>query len=232
MSIKQKIHSFETFSSPGPEERRSSIRRPTASSISVPLMEEKSAGLCSFSSGSDVDHEKIQQKIPEEMKSDQSTCEAERNHGGDSVQTSGNISATLGDCHQSKTSENQPHLNESSTRAELSACDTMDSPNMEKDAAHQSLLHHNTNVSTSKQESEPKKVDLSELKECNLPSATTSRTSENDAKICSDEEVEKTPGEPLKTSQSPAPPTDNQGLKSREGEQFEKMIAFSNQVSC
>lgn len=231
MSIKQKIHSFESFSSPGPQDRRSSVRRPTASSTSVSLM-EKPEGLCSFSSGSDVEHENIQHEFPKEMKSDQSTCDGEKNNGEDTVQTSGNTSATLEDGHQSKPPENQPPFNEFTTNPELSLCDTRDSdPNVEKYDAHQSLVHNNANVPTSKQESEPEKVDIDELKECDVPSATTSRTSENEAKICSDEEVEKTPGEPLKTSQSPAPPTENQGLNTKEGEQFGKIIAFSNQVT-
>uniref|UniRef100_A0A3Q3BD70 PDZ domain-containing protein n=1 Tax=Kryptolebias marmoratus TaxID=37003 RepID=A0A3Q3BD70_KRYMA len=140
MSIKQKIHSFESFSSPEPQDKRSSVRRPPAPSTSVSSMNEKPA----------------------------------------------------------------------------------------KNDAHLPPVHSDATVLTSEQEPEPEEVDISRSTESDGLSATAARSCENDA----DGTIEETPGELLKKSQSPVPPTDNQSMKTEEGEQFGKILAFSNQVTC
>lgn len=231
MSIKQKIHSFETFSSPGPQVKKSSVRRPSAPSTSVSLMEEKSASICSFSPGS---HDKSQQKFPKQMQSDQFSCDGKINNGADSAELSGIVPATFEDCHQTdtKTCENQPPSSESSTESELSLCNTINSdPSMVKNDAHLTPDHNDAKVQTFDQESEQEIVAINKSTEFNLLSATPARSSENDAEISSEGNTEETPGEMLKTSQSSTPPTEDQSLKTEEGEKFGKIIAFSNQVS-
>lgn len=233
MSIKQKIHSFETFSSPGPQVKRSSVRRPTAPSTSVSLMEEKCASVCSFSPGSHVDHDKSPHKFPKQMQSDQSSSDGEKNNGADSAELSGIIPATFEDCHQvdTKTCENQPPSSESTIESELSPSNTINSdPSMVKNDVHLTTDHTDAKVLTSDQESESEIVDISRSAESNLLSATSARSSENYAEISSDGNIEETPEEILKTSQSSTPPTEDPFLKT-EGEQFGKIIAFSNQVS-
>ncbi|XP_037835967.1 pro-interleukin-16 isoform X1 [Kryptolebias marmoratus] len=218
MSIKQKIHSFESFSSPEPQDKRSSVRRPPAPSTSVSSMNEKPAALCSSSPGSHEGHDKSQH----DMQSDQSTCDEEKTN-----EPSGIISATLEDCPQTEieTSENQPPSNESTTEPELSLCNS--NPSVEKNDAHLPPVHSDATVLTSEQEPEPEEVDISRSTESDGLSATAARSCENDA----DGTIEETPGELLKKSQSPVPPTDNQSMKTEEGEQFGKILAFSNQVS-
>ncbi|XP_037549268.1 pro-interleukin-16 [Nematolebias whitei] len=231
MSIKQKIHSFETFSSPGPQVKRSSVRRPTAPSTSVSLLEEKSASVCSFSLGS---HDKSQHKFPKQTQSDQFSCDGKINNGADSAELSGIIPATFEDCHQTdaKTCENQPPSSESSSESELSLCNIINSdPSMVKNDAHLTPDQNDAKVQTSDQESEREMVDISNSTESSLLSATPARSSENPAEISSDGNTEETPGEMLKSSQSSTPPTEEPSPKTEEEEQFGKIIAFSNQVS-
>ncbi|CAJ1048665.1 pro-interleukin-16 [Xyrichtys novacula] len=69
LSIKQKIHSFESFSSPDGQGKESS-RRPVAPSASLPLMEKESRGYLT----SNTDSRKGKDQIFEEVQTTQTEC--------------------------------------------------------------------------------------------------------------------------------------------------------------
>ncbi|KAE8297660.1 Pro-interleukin-16 Interleukin-16 [Larimichthys crocea] len=217
LSIKQKIHSFETFSSPeGPE--RGSTRRPAAPSTSLPLMEKESRS----HTASHEDYGKGKDEIPKESQASQSTSVRGTDNTTISAPPSDTTPSASEACIQTaaKPSEDEPAPIQPPTDLPLS--DTinsdLDSASDEKNAV--------------KQESELEGEDLSRSTESKvLPLATSVTCSEAEeespAVVMKGDEAQ-SQGKLVSTTLSAAPADPGRGL---EEESLGKILAFSNQVS-
>lgn len=219
LSIKQKIHSFETFSSPeGPEKRGN--RRPLAPSTSLPPTEKESR-----SHPASHDCRKGKHEIPDEIQAHQSA----------SVRDTDNISAITSSTSEAyrqttaKSSEDEPPSIQSSTHLPLSDTISTDLDSGIQDF-HSAPVHDDRNAFPLKPELE--RVTLTRSTEDKaLPPETsvTSNQAEGEGPPEGTEEGgEQSPGKLL----SMTPPTDSNPLRGLEGESLGKILAFSNQVIC
>ncbi|XP_035801293.2 pro-interleukin-16 isoform X3 [Amphiprion ocellaris] len=231
LSIKQKIHSFETFSSPDSPEKGGN-RRPVAPSTSLPQKETRSP--CPSYHAVHGGYEKGKHELPKEVQSDQSASVREVDDVAVPNTFSAITPATYEVCSQTaKSSENEPP-------SMLSPTDILPSDNIstnldsEIDDSPAASVHDDSKVLPSKLESEQEKVDLNRFTESSvLPTATSMRFDETEENASDGTDVDRrqSDGDLLRTAQSAAPPTENNLLRSPEEESLGKLIAFSNQVS-
>lgn len=228
LSIKQKIHSFENFSSPEGSEKGDN-RRPVAPSTSLPLVEKESRS----HPASHRDYGKSKDEIPKEVQANQSASVRETDNTTVSAIPSDITSSTSEACSQTaKSSEDEPPSIQSST--DLPLPDTI-STHLDSGThdSHSAPAHEDENVTPSNQESELERSDPStESTESKVPPpATPTRSSqaerESPPEVTEGDGAE-SQGKPLTTTLSAAPPAD----RSLEGESLGRILAFSNQVIC
>ncbi|XP_047218591.1 pro-interleukin-16 isoform X3 [Girardinichthys multiradiatus] len=229
MSIKQKIHSFEMFSSLEAQDKRASIRS-TPLSNSLALIEKDSASPCHSYPASDKDDGKSKQDFPQVIQSDQSTPVVNENI---SDPPSGITSTTYNDYCQTKAKSSEDHLSCNETSINIPPSDTISTENyLVIDDANLASDPTNSTFQPSKQESELEKVDISRSTEISVqPCASSVRINQEEAVNDSDVSSRNDSGELLRTAQNASPTTEGQLQKSRDEEHFGKIIAFSNQVS-
>lgn len=219
MSIKQKIHSFETFSSAeGPE--KGGNKRTVATSLPVTEKESK---------GHPVSHE-----IPRAIPSTQFALDREPENMVSSSSSTVNSSASEA-CSQTTTKSSE---DKSPTKQSLTDLPPSDTISTDLDSgindSQSTLAHEDRNVLKSKQESDIENVDLSSFTEPrDVPPATSMRSNQDDGESPPEETPGSGPesqGKLLSMTVSTAPPTDSSSLRGVEGESMEKILAFSNQV--
>ncbi|XP_044068029.1 pro-interleukin-16 isoform X2 [Siniperca chuatsi] len=231
LSIKQKIHSFETFSSPegGPE--KGGNRRPVAPSTSLPLMEEESRS--HPASHSHGDYGKGKDEIPKEIQANQSESVRDTLNTPVSATPSAITSSTSEACSQTtaKPPEDEPPSIQSPTDLPLSDTISTDlDPGMHD--SHSAPVHDDRNDCPSKQQFELERVDLSRSTESKvLPPATSMRSSQAEGECPPEGGGAQSQEQPLSTTLSVAPPTESHPPRGLEGESLEKILTFSNQVS-
>lgn len=215
LSIKQKIHSFETFSGSDGTEKRDH-RRPTAPSFSVPLMEKESTShpvLC--------EDLRNKHEVPKEVPFNQS----------ESVQEADNTftSSTSEACRHktAKIYENKPPLTEAPTV--LLPSDT--SVKVDSGIKESALSSNDREILPSKQQSKPDRMDLSEV-----PPPATSTRSNQDGGESPLEGVEEGGAQKeeklLSRTLSAGPAVDSNSVRGLDGEGLERILTFSNQVLC
>ncbi|XP_070689069.1 pro-interleukin-16 [Pempheris klunzingeri] len=212
LSIKQKIHSFETFSSPEGSEKGN--RRPVAPSISLPPIEKELKSHPS-SHGS---HWKGKDETPKEIQENKPV-----RHTDESAVTatpSDITSSTPEACSQpAESSEDKPPSIQSPADLPLSDTISTDLDSGIHDS-HSAPAYEDRKVLPD-QEPELKKVDSSTPTPSKvLPLATSTRSSHAEGE-----------GPPEGTEGGGAPPTDSLPLRGLEGESLGKILTFSNQVS-
>lgn len=227
MSIKQKIRSFETYSSPAAKDIKAS-RRSTSLSNSLSLIEKGSASPHHSYPASDTHDAKSKQDIPNEMQSDQSTSVGNENI---SVPDSGITSATYKDCCQTnpKSSEDKLSCNEIfvSIPPSKTICSENDS---EIGDAILASVQVDSIQQPHKHELESEKVDINRSTEVSvLPSASSVGMNQQEAGNNLGEDSGNYSEELL--DKNTCPTTECQPQKNQKGEDFGKIIAFSNQVS-
>lgn len=222
MSIKQKIHSFETFSSAeGPE--KGGNRRTVAPSTSLPVTEKESKS-------HPASHE-----IPKTIPSNQSALVREPE---DTVSASPSAvnSSTSEACSQTTTkpSEDKSPTNQSPTDLPPSDTTSTDLDSGINDSQSTSA-HEDRNVLPSKQESDIENVDemSSSTESRDVPPTTSVRSNQDNGEGPPEETLgsgAQSQGKLLSMTVSTAPPTDSSSLRGVEGESMEKILSFSNQV--
>lgn len=214
LSIKQKIHSFETFSGSDGTEKRDH-RRPTAPSSSVPLMEKESTShpvLC--------EDLRNKHEVPKEVQFNQSESIQE----ADITVTSSTSEA----CRQNtaKIYEDKPPLTEAPTV--LIPSDTI-SVKVDSGIKESALSCNDRDILLSKQQSKPDRMDLSEV-----PPPATSTRSNQDRGESPSEGVEEggaqKEGKLLSRTLSAGPAVDSNSVRGLDGEGLERILTFSNQV--
>uniref|UniRef100_A0A4W6D5A2 Pro-interleukin-16 n=1 Tax=Lates calcarifer TaxID=8187 RepID=A0A4W6D5A2_LATCA len=210
LSIKQKIHSFETFSTPEDPEKVGS-RRPVAPSTSLPLMEKESR---SHPSPSHEDCGNRKHEIPKEIQSNQSA----------SVQETDNTITAITSTRPETCEDDPPSIQ---TPADPPASDTISSDlDSEINDSH-SAPAHDDNVLPSKQESELERADLSDP-------VTSPRSNQDEGESRpegTEEEGEPRQGNLQSTTMSAGPPADsNSRERGLEGESLGKILASVSQA--
>lgn len=224
LSIKQKIHSFETFSSPEGLEKGGNMR-PVPPSTSLPLMEKESR--CHPASHGDFG--KGKDEIPKEIQANQSACVRETDNTAVSATPSDITSSTSEACSQTaKSSEDEPPSLHSPTDLPLS-----DTISMDLDS-HSAPVYEDRNVLPD-QESDLERVDLSTSTETKvLPLETFMRCSQAEGESPlegTEGDGAQSQGKLLSTTVN-ASPTDSHPQRGLERESLGKILAFSNQVIC
>ncbi|MEQ2238305.1 hypothetical protein ILYODFUR_031874, partial [Ilyodon furcidens] len=229
MSIKQKIHSFEMYTSSEAQEKRAS-RRSTPLSNSLALIEKDSASPCHSYPASDKDDGKSKQDFPQVIQSDQSTPVVNENI---SDPPSGITSATYNDYCQTKAKSSEDHLSCNETSINIPPSDTISTENdLVIDDANLASDPTDSTFQPSKQESELEKVGISRSTEISVqPGASSVRMNQEEVVNDSDVSSRNDSGELLRTAQNASPTTEGQVQKNQDEEHFGKIIAFSNQVS-
>uniref|UniRef100_A0A096LQ76 Pro-interleukin-16 n=1 Tax=Poecilia formosa TaxID=48698 RepID=A0A096LQ76_POEFO len=178
MSFKQKIRSFETFSTAEAQEKRAS-RSSTPHSNLLTLLKQESESACHSYPASDRHDGKSKQDIPREMQSDQSTFVVKENI---SVPPSVITSAMDQDYCQSKAkmSEDQLSCYEMGIN-NLPSDTTCFETGSVMDDANSVSVHDGCKLQPSEKESESEKVDIS--KSSVLPSASSVRMNQKEEKI-------------------------------------------------
>ncbi|XP_059213561.1 pro-interleukin-16 [Centropristis striata] len=222
LSIRQKISSFETFSSPeGPE--KGGIRRPVAPSVSLPVEKESRSP-----PNSHGDYEKDKHIISEEIQENQPAPVRETNNANVSSTTSSTSEA----CRQKTATYTE---NGSPAIQDVPLSDTVSSDlGSGIHDSHSAPVVNERNV-PSKQESELERVGLTRSTEDQAPPPVTSMRSspaeEESPPEGTEEEGKENQGKSLSKTLSAAPSEDMKPLRGGEGESFGKILAFSNQVS-
>ncbi|XP_068586919.1 pro-interleukin-16 [Cebidichthys violaceus] len=231
LSIKQKIHSFETFSSPEGAEKGGN-RRPMAPSNSLTLETESKSHPDSHG-----DYGKVKHEIPEEIQANQSASVRETNNTKESATPSAITFSSSVACSQipAKSSDDEPPSIQSPTDLPFSDTISIDLDSETHDS-HSAQVHDDRNVFPTKQsESELERVDLTRPTECKvLPPATPMRANKVEGESPpegTEEDGAESQGTLQSTTLSAVTPTDSNPLGGLEGESIGKILAFSNQVS-
>lgn len=216
LSIKQKIHSFETFSNPG-----GPVGGPVAASSSLPVKENESR----HHPPSHGDYGKGKDELPKEIHANQSVGET------DSTAVTATPSAITSSSTEAqptaKSSEDEPPPTESPTDLPLSDTIGID-PDSGTHDSHSAPVHNERNASPSQQNSELGREGLSRTAESKgLPPTTSVAFSQ--VTMMSPPEV--MDGDGAQTV-SAAAPTDSHPQRVLEGESLGKILTFSNQVIC
>ncbi|XP_043954948.1 pro-interleukin-16 isoform X2 [Gambusia affinis] len=223
MSFKQKIRSFETFSTAEAEEKRAS-RRFTPHSNMLALLKQESESACRSSDRRDG---KSKQDTPTEMQSDQSTSVVNENI---SVPPSVITSDMDQDYCQPKAKMSEDQLSCYEIGVNNLPSDTICfETDSAIDHASSSSVHAGCELQPSTEESESEKVDISRSNV--LPSVSSVRKNQKEGEKHLEENSGNDCEERLRTAQNTFHTMECQPQKSQEGEQFGKIIAFSNQVS-
>ncbi|XP_022597870.1 pro-interleukin-16 [Seriola dumerili] len=217
LSIKQKIHSFETFSSPESGEKGGN-RRPVTPSSSLPLMEKESRS----HPASREDCGNSKHEVPKEIQSNQSASVQET---GDSTVTSSTPEA----CSQTtaKSCEDEPPFTQTPT--DLPPSDTI-STDLDSEIKDSAPSKDDRDVLPSEQESELETADLSEVP----PPATSMRSNQNEGEGPPEGakgDGAQNQGKLLGMTLSAGLAADSNSVRGLDGEGLGKILAFSNQVS-
>ncbi|XP_071344385.1 pro-interleukin-16 isoform X2 [Trachinotus anak] len=218
LSIKQKIHSFETFSGAegASSMEKGSHRRPAAPSSSLPLMEKESKS----HPASHEDCGNSKHEISKEIQSNDSASVQE---------TDNTVASSMSEaCSQTtaKSCEDEPLSIQTITA--LPPSDNIDTDlDSGIENSHSAPSHDDPNVLASKQESEPERVTLSKV-----PPPATSNQDEREAPPEGTEaDGAQNQGKQLSINPSAGPPTDSNSMRGLDEEGLGKILAFSNQVS-
>uniref|UniRef100_A0A3Q3K2E2 Pro-interleukin-16 n=1 Tax=Monopterus albus TaxID=43700 RepID=A0A3Q3K2E2_MONAL len=226
LSIKQKIHSFETFSSPESPEKGGNKRHVT-SSTSLLLMEKETGSHPSSHEDVNSKHE-----IPKEIQSNQSAFVEETNNNVPSSPTAVTSSTSESDSQTTiKSCEDKPPSIQAPT--DLPPTGTIRN-DLESDIndTQSAIVHDDRNVLPPKEECELERVDVSRSRESkDLPLATSSPDEEESPTEGAEGYEAQSQGRLLSMDGSAAPPTDSNSLRGLEGESLGKILTFSNQVS-
>lgn len=214
LSIKQKIHSFETFSSPGGPEKGGN-RRPVAASSSLPLMEKESRS----HSASHGDYGRGKDEVPKEIQANQSAPVGETDSTTVTAKHSAITSSTFEAQTTAMSTEDEPPPSQSPTDIPLS-----DTTRTDLDSGiHGSVsapVHDDSNALPSKQ-SELVREGLSRSTDTKvLPPTTSLRFSQAEGKS----PPEGTEGDGAQHV------SDSHPQRGLEGESLGKILTFSNQV--
>ncbi|XP_056226770.1 pro-interleukin-16 isoform X2 [Seriola aureovittata] len=217
LSIKQKIHSFETFSSPESGEKGGN-RRPVTPSSSLPLMEKESRS----HPASREDCGNSKHEVPKEIQSNQPASVQDT---GDSTVTSSTSEA----CSQAtaKSCEDEPPF--AQTPTDLPPSDTI-SPDLDSEIKDSAPSNDDRDVLPSEQESELETADLSEVP----PPATSMRSNQNEGEgppEAAKGDGAQNQGKLLGMTLSAGLAADSNSVRGLDGERLGKILAFSNQVS-
>ncbi|XP_030269496.1 pro-interleukin-16 isoform X2 [Sparus aurata] len=226
LSIKQKIHSFETFSSPeGPE--KGDTKRPVAPSTSLPLVEKESRS----HTAPHVDNRKGKDEIPKEIQPNQSPSVRMTDNTTVSATPSTITSSPSEACIQTtaESSEDEPPPAQSPTDVYLSDRTSTVLVSEIQDS------YDDRNVLPSKQEPELDRENLSRTTESMvLPPVTPVKISQAEGESPAEgmeEDVAQSQVQLVSTTLRAAPLPDSHLLRGPEEESLGKIIAFSNQVS-
>ncbi|XP_067453826.1 pro-interleukin-16 isoform X2 [Thunnus thynnus] len=227
LSIKQKIHSFETFSTPESPEKGDN-RRPVAPSTSLPLMEKESG-----SQNSPLgEYGKSKNEIPKEIQVSQSASAGETDSTPSAVTCStpeacSQTTATFSEAEPSTQSPTDPPPSDT----------TSTDPESGINDSHSAPVHNNMDVSPSEQEPDPQRENVSRSTEsevlpcAGLTSVTSNQPEGESPPVGTEGDGSQSQGKLF--SQTPSAPasTDINSLRGLEGESLGKILAFSNQVS-
>ncbi|XP_060899104.1 pro-interleukin-16 isoform X1 [Labrus mixtus] len=224
-SIRQKIHSFETFSSSEGQEKEGS-RRTVVPSTSLPLMEKESRN---HSATHEVSR-KGKNQIFRESQADQSVSVGNTDNTSVSITPSSVTSSASAASSQTTSKRSEPVSTQAATDLQLSDMTSIDV--VIHDSSSPAPGHEGR--AASQQESQPQTVDHSQAEsELVLPATSV---------ILSDSEGEKPPeetegdgaqsqGKLLNKTLTSYQPTDCPPQRSVEGESLGKILAFSDQLS-
>lgn len=216
MSIKQKIHSFETFSSAEGLEKGGN-RRTVVPSNSLPVIEKESKNY------------PVSREIPKAIASTPSALVRETEN---TVLSPYTVNCSTSEaCSQTaaKPSEDKPTTQQSLT--DLPPSDTISTDlGSGKDDCQSTSAHEHRHVLTSKQQSDVENEEemSSSPESTDVPPATSVSSNQDDGE--GPPEKTQSQGKLLSMTVSAAPPTDGSSLRGVEGESMEKILAFSNQV--
>lgn len=210
-SIKQRIHSFETFSSPEAPEKGSN-RRPLAPSTTLSPVEKESRAPCSSYSASNGDNVKNKTEFSREIQSRDPEPSKEED----------NIPASVAPCAiasaSNESSEDETPFNQSTTDSMFSQTISTDVESGMND--YQSApVHDSSEALPTKLESELERVE----------SETSVRSNQIEGQNPSDGTEEE--GKLSRTTRNAAPTTESNAVSNPESESLGKIITFSNQVS-
>ncbi|XP_038548193.1 pro-interleukin-16 isoform X3 [Micropterus salmoides] len=234
LSIKQKINSFETFSTPegGPE--KGGNRRPVAPSACLPVMQKESRSHLA----SHGDYGKGKDEIPKEIQANQSESVRDIDNTTVSATPSAFTSSTSEACSQTTVKSSEDESPSIQSPKDLALSDTI-STDLDSGIhdSHSALVHDDSNVVPSKQEFVLERVDLSGSTDTKvLPpdvvtSIRSSQAEEEHPPEGTEEGGAQSQKKLLSATLSAAPPTDSHPMRGLEGESLGKILAFSNQVS-
>ncbi|KAF3833363.1 hypothetical protein F7725_027028 [Dissostichus mawsoni] len=217
LSIKQKIHSFETFSSPEVSEKGGN-RRPSATSTSIsdslPLEESRSRPASHGDSG------RGQHEIQEEIQEITSPCDSEPENPPVFATPSAVPSSTFEACSQTAAGDDPPSIQ---PPADLPLCDSTD-------------LHSDTHGDPpsaplpAKQEAELEE-DLTSSNQNTVSPPATSMISQEGERAFKKRRWSREPREAPEPHPECCPPTGSHHQRGLEEGSLEKILAFSNQVS-
>ncbi|XP_006808153.1 pro-interleukin-16 [Neolamprologus brichardi] len=218
-SIKQRIHSFETFSSPEAPEKGSN-RRPLAPSTTLSPVEKGSRDPCSSYSASNGDNVKNKTEFSREIQSRDPAPSKEEDNIPAAVAPCA-IASTSNEARQQtteKSSEDETPFNQSTTDSMYSQTISTDVESGMND--YQSApVHDSSEALPTKLESELERVD----------SETSVRSNQTEGLNPSDGTEEE--GKLSRTTRNAAPTTESNTVSNPESESLGKIITFSNQVS-
>ena len=219
LSIKQKIHSFETFSSAEVSEKEGN-RRPSATSTSIstslPLEESRSRPASHGDSG------RGQNEIQEEIQEITSPCDSEPENPPVFATPSAIPSSTFEACSQTAAGDDPLSIQ---PPADLPLCDSTD-------------LHSGTHGDPpsaplpAKQEAEIEEDLTSSNQNTVSPPATSMISQEGGESLQEEGDGAENQGKPLSPTLSAAPPAGSHHQRGLEEGSLEKILAFSNQVIC
>lgn len=228
LSIKQKIHSFETFSSPENPETVSN-RRAVAPSASISPVEKESRGPFSSYSASRGDDVKNKPEFLGETQSKEPVPVREEDNIPVSAAPSAITSATNEACNQAEAnfSEDEP-LNSQPLTDPLCSETTDTDLDLGINANHSPPVHDSSKFLPPKLKSELESGDLS-VSSVHCPEASMKSNQNEDQNTSDRTEGE---GKLLRTSQNAARATESKSLSIPDSESLGKIITFSNQVIC
>lgn len=203
LSIKQKIRSFETFSSPSGQEKLEN-RRPVAASSSLPLMEKETRS----NPASHGNYGRAKDEVVKENQPSQSAPVEEIDRTTVTANRSAITSCTTEVQERVLSTEDEP--TPSRCLADLPLVDTMPTDlDLEKHISHSAQMHDKSSALPSKPESESRPTDTKVL----LPMASLRFNQTDGAQHA-----------------IVAASTESHAQRGTEGENLGKILTFSNQV--
>ncbi|KAM7423491.1 hypothetical protein PAMA_000036 [Pampus argenteus] len=224
LSIKQKIHSFETFSTPESQEKVDN-RRSVAPSTSLPLTENKS-GSPTVPLG---ELGKSKNEVPKEIQANQSASAGE-------TDTPSTVTCSIPEaCSQTTASFSEAEPSTQYPTEPLPSDTTSTDPQSGINDSHSD--HDDMNVLPSKQEPELQRKDVSRSTEfkvlpcADLTSVTSNQTDGESPPQGTEGDGSQIQGKLFRPTPSAAASTEGNSLGGLEGESLGKILAFSKQVS-